>query len=316
MLNNFYILFLFFSFLLLSCAAIDKTPKPTEYFGVPKILLNEFDYKEVKKKEESSSIKKSEENKKSKAKNKSKNKLKNKKKALSLLFIPGERTILSITYLGVEAATIDIEVLPLKRKREKWLYHVQGLLQSSPFFSVFYRVHDKAESFFDFEKLYSHKFSLQLDEARKKRDLLELYDEDSLELYYWDRMRHKRKGFHLVQFIKKLNKHSQDALSALFYLRTLELKEGKSYSFPVVSNGKPWTIHAKVEEKAPLATSLGNFPAIKISLESRFEGILKKRGEIFVWLSDDKNRFLLKVDATVKIGRVIAYLKRLKRGEM
>ena len=277
---------------------------------MPEKLLKKFDYKNEtvhKVAKQNISLEKEKQESSTKKTRSKKN------KSSSVVFLTGEKTVLSIVYLGVEAGVIDIEVLPRKHKGKKSLYHVKGLLRSTPLFSWFYRVYNQAESFFDVEKLYSHTFRLQLHESRKERDLLELYDEESLELHYWDRMRHTRKGFRLVHFTKKLAQHSQDALSALFYLRTLKLEQGQSYSFPVVSNGKPWMIRATVEEKSTLQTSLGAFPAIKVSLESRFEGILKKRGDIFIWLSDDKNRFLLKVDATVKIGRVTAYLKSLRR---
>jgi hypothetical protein len=42
--------------------------------------------------------------------------------------------------------------------------------------------------------------------------------------------------------------------------------------------------------------------------------VLKSYGDSFVWLSDDPRRIILKVDAKIKVGSVIAYLREYSSG--
>ena len=263
--------------------------------------------------------KKKKANKKTKAtaknKFKTKFKLKNRRANHKVPFYPGERTLMSLTYFGVEAGTLELRVLPYKYVAGRKVYHFSGLGRSSSVFALFYRVNDLAESFMDFQSLFSHKFQLKVDESLQQRDLVEFYDYNSLKVHYWEKLIHKRKGFRLTQFSKEIKHYTQDAISAAFFLRALPLEVGKTFTFPVVSNGKSWMVTAKVIRKEDLQTDAGLFSAFVIKPETRFEGVLKKKGDIFFWISADKHRSFLKIDAKVKIGKVIAYLKELEYGE-
>jgi len=59
---------------------------------------------------------------------------------------------------------------------------------------------------------------------------------------------------------------------------------------------------------------MGRVRAIKIKPEVRYHGILKKAGDSFIWLTDDDRRFILRMEARVKIGTVSVELIRLEPG--
>ena len=54
------------------------------------------------------------------------------------------------------------------------------------------------------------------------------------------------------------------------------------------------------EEKIDVAGK--TWDALKVKMETRFPGVLKKRGDIIFWYSADKLRRPLKFKAKVKIG--------------
>jgi hypothetical protein len=230
-------------------------------------------------------------------------------------FSPGERTLMSITYLGVEAGTLDLRVLPYKFIGDRKAYHFRGHGLSTSVFALFYRVNDVGDSFMDYDGLFSHRFQLKVDESRQERDLVEFYDQEKNIVHYWEKMVHVKKGLRITQFAKEVEQYAQDAVTAAFYLRTLPLEMGKEYSYPMVTNGKVWTVTARVIRKENLVTAIGTIPAIVVQPETRFEGVLKTVGASYMWLSDDEHRNFLKVDAKVKIGSVVAYLKQLDQGE-
>ena len=222
---------------------------------------------------------------------------------------------MSITFMGVEAGTLDLRVLPYKYVGGRKSFHFRGHGVSTSVFALFYRVNDVGESFMDYDGLYSHKFQLKIDESRQQRDLVEYYDQQAHLIHYWEKLVHTKKGLRITEFTREIEHYAQDAVTAAFYLRTLPLEVGKSYTYPMVTNGKVWQVTAKVLRREELVTPLGKFPALVIEPETRFEGAIKTTGQSLLWLSDDEHRNFLKMDAKVKIGSVIGYLKELRQGD-
>lgn len=226
----------------------------------------------------------------------------------------GERMALEVNYIGMMAGEIEMAVLPPKMVRGREVHHIQGRGNSSSIFALFYRLRDVAETFIDKEGLYSHKFVFKADESRQQRDLLELYDQEQGKVHYWHRHDHKKKGFKVEKFTADIEKYTQDALSSAFYLRTLPLKTGDVYKYPVVSSGKPWEIEARVLRREKINTHFGRKDAVVVQPVTKFEGVASASGDSFIWFSDDEHRIILKIEARVKVGSITAYIKEIQYG--
>lgn len=229
-------------------------------------------------------------------------------------FQAGERYRFDITYFGATAGELLLEMLPQKMVGDRPAYHLRGTARTTSVFSLFYRMNDVAESFIDVTGLFSHKFSLKLDESLQSRDLIELYDQRAHKVYYYSKLDHKKKGKKDEQFEIPMAPYSQDGLSAFYYLRTLPLEMGASYEFPVINNGKLRTVRVTVVRREIIKTKIGEVAALVIKPEVVLDGAIKTYGDSFVWISDDDKRILLKVDAKIKVGSVIAYLKEHSYG--
>jgi hypothetical protein len=227
------------------------------------------------------------------------------------LFRENERHLFDITYFGATAGELEISILPQKTIADRKVFHFRAEARTAPVFALFYRMNDVAESFVDSTGLFTHKFSLKLDESLQQRDVLELYDFHGKKMHYWSKLDHKRKGKKDEQLVLDIEPFSQDALSAFFYLRTLPLETGKFYEFPVVTNAKNREVRVTVVRREVLKTRLGSFPSIVVQPKVVLDGILQTRAdrESYVWLSDDERRIILKVDAKIKVGSIIAYLR-------
>ena len=230
-------------------------------------------------------------------------------------YFPGERALYEITYFGTIAGTFEVKVLPYKRIGERDVFHFQGVARTTSIFSLFYRLNDIAECYFDNESLLSHKFAIKLDESWQQRELVELYDREKNALYYWNKVEHKKKGNSQDQFTKEILPDAIDVMSAVFYLRSLPLETGKSYPINIISNGKPYHIDVHALRRESLTTKVGTFQTIVVQPIAQMDGILQNSGDVFFWISDDANRNLLKIDAKVKIGSVIAYIRELENGK-
>ena len=226
----------------------------------------------------------------------------------------GESHLFSVGYLGVQAGTVLLEVLPFKMINNRKVYHVRGTAESSTVFAVFYRLHDIIETFFDFEGLFSHRLHVLVDESKQARDALELNDSFKKTTYFWNRWNHVERGYSETKETAEVPAFSQDSLSAMFYLRTVPLPDGAVVKFPVISEGRWFDGTAMVVRREKFSSPLGELPAVVLKIESRFQGVLQNKGDSFLWLSDDDRRFVLRLEAKVKIGAIYGEVKEIKPG--
>jgi hypothetical protein len=320
--------YVIFVFLLSACASQNlPTSMPNEKeFEVPKKLANKFEVKEepvtIPVAHTAAPEVKEEAVKKGKGKKEKLPKMDAKKAAqewpnrwnLQPFFVTGERYQFDITYFGATAGELVLEMLPPKSLVERPVYHIRAIARTASVFSLFYRMNDVAESFMDATALFTHKFSLKLDESMQQRDVLELYDQKKNVAHYWSKLDHKKKGKHQEQKEIEVKPFTQDGISAFYYIRTLPLEVGKKYEFPVLTNGKIRDVRVEVIRKETIATKIGKIPALVLKPDVMLDGVLKSYGDSFVWISDDPQRRILKVDAKIKVGSVVAYLKEYSPG--
>lgn len=227
----------------------------------------------------------------------------------------GEVETFEITYLGLSAGLFRLEVMPDKLIENRKVYHVRGTAHSSSVFSLFYKINDMVESFFDYDGLFSHRFHILLDETKQERDSIELNDSEKEQTYFWNRWSRKDQGYTETKTFAPIKPFSQDSLSALFYLRSIPLPTGAVVTFPVISEADSWEAVVTVVRREVVDSPLGKVTAIVLKPETKYKGVLKKSGgDSFIWLTDDDRRYVIRMEAKVKIGVVVANLKAVEPG--
>ncbi len=226
----------------------------------------------------------------------------------------GERADYDINYLGVNAGRFSLRILPYKQINGRKVYHVHGEARSSKVFSLFYSLNDTIETFIDFEALAPHRFQVILDESKQKRNSLELYDSEKGETFFWNRLNHHKRGYVEVKDTFPMRPFSQDSLSALFFIRAQSIREDEPLQFPVVSEGKNWDAVVTLVKREDLNTPLGRVKTMKLKLETQYQGVLKKQGDSHIWVTDDHRRVLVRLEAKVRIGSIVAELKNFEPG--
>jgi hypothetical protein len=226
----------------------------------------------------------------------------------------GEKQVYEITYFGMSAGDFTLTVLPFKAVNDRKVYHVRGHAESSKVFSMFYRLDDTVQSYFDYDGFFSHRFHLLLDETKQTRDSLELYDSEKQQTFYWNRWNRKEKGYVEVKEFQPMPAFAQDSLSALYFLRVQALPTGSVITFPVVNEGKNWEAVVTVVRREAVDSPMGKVPAIVLKPETKYQGVLQKKGDSYIWLTDDDRRILLRLEAKVRIGTVTARLKAMEPG--
>lgn len=226
-----------------------------------------------------------------------------------------EKAIYDINYLGMNAGNFSLEVMPFKTINDRKVYHIHGEARSNKVFSLFYSLHDTIETFIDYHAFAPHRFHIVLDESKQKRNSLELYDSEKKRSFFWNRWNHHKKGYVEIKDFFPMEPLSQDSLSSLYYLRTIDFVDGGVYRFPVISEGKNWEAQVTVVRREVIKTPLGKMKTIVLKPETKYQGILKKQGDSFIWLSDDDRKILVRLEAKVKIGSVVGSLRSFEPGQ-
>jgi hypothetical protein len=106
-----------------------------------------------------------------------------------------------------------------------------------------------------------------------------------------------------------------DLHSAALYLRSQPLKEGDVYRLPVYPATNAYVATIKVTGREKTSVRAGTYNAIKLDLQLKRVGKNlelephKKFRRATIWVSDDAERLILRVDAQIFVGTVFAELQ-------
>ena len=228
-------------------------------------------------------------------------------------FSVGEKLEYDIRYIGVTAATLNFEVLPNKDINNRTVFHLFAKAKTVKFFELVYRVDDSIESYWDYDGLFSHRFTMDLDESKQSRKLIELYDYEKKKSFYWNRVDHSQKGFSEQKEQHDIELWSQDVLSSFYYLRTAPLPKspGETFSFPVILDGKPWQSKIQYIKNEKIYAGGRDFQAKVYHIENFQNNELKNKDNT-LWISDDEHHYILRVETKVKVGTFAVALDKIK----
>lgn len=227
---------------------------------------------------------------------------------------PGEEFVIKISYLGVTAGYIKVRVRNRVKVAGKTAYHFSAQLKSADYYSMIYKLDDKLETYVDAEEFLPIKYSLIQRESGKDVDDLQLFDHNAKTTYFWYK---RKKDGKLTKREKTtfIPTYFQDNFSSLFFVRGLPLKPGDHYTFPLVTRGKILLMDMKYERSEVIEIMDKDVKAIRLEAQMLFPGLMKKKGRITFWYSNDEVRRILKFEAKVKIGSIEGELVDYKAGQ-
>ncbi|MHC1698173.1 MAG: DUF3108 domain-containing protein [Geobacteraceae bacterium] len=217
----------------------------------------------------------------------------------SALTIP-EKLVYDLTWTGIKAGTATQEIIA-----DKGDIKIISIAHSADWISVFFPVEDRIESVLSSKpgsKLgQSKSYSLKTREGNHRRDREVLFNHAKGIAYYKDNLNGEKKELPIAAA-------TLDTLSSFYFVRTLKLEIGKSVFLTILDNTKTWNVEVQVLRKEKLKTSLGTFNTIVIKPLMQSEGIIDRKGDMLIWLTDDSRLLPVKMKTKVKIGSVTATL--------
>jgi len=94
-----------------------------------------------------------------------------------------------------------------------------------------------------------------------------------------------------------------DLLTGVFYASSQPMAVGKSFAIPVVDAMHPVLVTLKVEGREEIKTTLGTFKTLRAQ-PTADAGVVKNRGEIWIWYTDDERHLPVQMRARLFWGTI------------
>jgi len=218
---------------------------------------------------------------------------------VSALSIP-EKLVYDLTWTGIKAGTATQEI-----HADDGETRIISTARSADWITTFFPVEDRIETVLagagpgkiGLPKVYR----LKIREGNHRRDKEVLFDHGNGVAHYKDNLNGDKREISIPAA-------TLDTLSSFYYVRTLKLEVGKPVFLTIFDNKKIWNVEVKVLKKEKIKTKLGSFDTIVIKPLMQSEGILEKKGDMYIWLTDDERLLPVKMKTKVKVGSITATL--------
>jgi len=214
----------------------------------------------------------------------------------------GERLVFELTWFKLKAGTSVLEVSEGENQGRK-AYNISAVTTSNEYVDIIHKVRDRIESYIYADNLSSYRYKVHQEEGSFRRDKEIIFDYGKGTVTYT-----KDKKTTIYGISTLVN----DSLSSIYYLRTKELTVGKPVIIDIFDTKKLWQVEVQVLGKEKVETPVGVFDTVLVKPILKFEGIFQRKGDVYIWLTDDNRKMPVKMRSKIKIGSISADLVEYK----
>jgi hypothetical protein len=216
-----------------------------------------------------------------------------------LPYTTGERLVYDVKFSSVDVGDAVMEVLGVENVRGRQALHIRFNVKGGTFL---YKVNDRYESWIDTLRLVSLRHWQQVDEGSYERQRrYEIMPE--------------------LGTYKENDKPEQPTVaeplddgSFFYFLRTIPLEVGKTYTFDRYFKPDRNPVTVTVMRRERIKVPAGTFDAIVLHPTIKAKGVFGEGGKAEIWLADDSTKMMLQMKSKLKIGSLNLYLKSIRRG--
>lgn len=201
-------------------------------------------------------------------------------------------------------ATVKMESAGTEQK-------ISATADSIGFVSLLYKVADRFEAYSDRKTYCSTHIYKHSEEGLHKRDTNIRFDQVRRKAVLDERNLRNNETKHTEQDIPGC---VTDVISAIFYVGSLPLEPGKSYTFPLNDGGKTVDVKAYVRAREDIKTDAGTFHTIRVEPEAE-SGSLKGKGKAWIWYTDDAAHTPVQMRTRMFWGMLTFKLTRIERAQ-
>ncbi len=219
------------------------------------------------------------------------------------VFGPGEELTYAVKYGPIRAGTATLSVVGVEWANGGRCYRLRSRVESSRFFSTFFRVDDLTESWMDVDGLFSRRFVRHIEEGSyRKNEAVQIYADRNIARYFPS------------QDTVAVVPGAQDMLSILYYARGLRLNVGQGVLIPSHVDRKNTEVELRVLGRETVRVPAGVFSCGIVEPLLKTAGLFKQEGRLTLWVSDDVHRVPVIMKSKVKVGSIVAVLESHKKG--
>ena len=210
-------------------------------------------------------------------------------------FSVGEKLTYDVRFGPLKVGSGALELRGVEPVRGEDAYHAVFRIKGG---TAFYKVDDTFESWFATDDLSSLRFHQDQNEGSKER-------EKKYEIFP-ERRTYDTDSPNDAEQASSVN--PLDDASFLYFLRTVPLEVGKTYTFNRYFKPDRNPITIKVVRRERVTVPAGTFDAVVLQPTIKTKGIFSEGGKAEVWLSDDDRRVLLQLKSKLTFGSLNLYL--------
>jgi hypothetical protein len=191
----------------------------------------------------------------------------------------------------------------------KDVYHVRGFGETVGVSKWFFKVEDDYQSYIDKEKDIPYRFIRKIDEGGYTKDVQIDFNHSTNKATVNDKKGNETNVF-------SFPKETQDMISAFYFLRNKidadSIKEGDVLEMNMFFKKENYKFRLKFLGKEILDTNFGRVRTLIFRPYVQSGRVFKEKESLTVWISDDKNKIPLLIQADLAVGSLKATLTEFK----
>jgi hypothetical protein len=211
----------------------------------------------------------------------------------------------------ITAGRATLSVRGIESAAGRPAYHLSSIARSTGFVNTFYKVEDHSDAWVDTASLTTVRYEKYVREGSYR--IQENADFDQTCRRYFQRSIRFDKNNKVEDRAGKLPAYALDVFGSLYYMRTLPLEVGQTYTFDVLSGDKVWPLVVNVKRRETVKVTGGRFDCFVLEPILRQPGIFVAKGKkLEVWITADERRMPVRMRSEVVIGHVAAEITDYK----
>jgi len=222
---------------------------------------------------------------------------------------PARRSERPVPFQVGETLTYDVSwssylaagtaVVTVKEKRPSYnstAYYIVAEARPTPLLSKLYTLYYKLDTLLDSYTLLPQRGSVYSEEGKRHRFKTTRFDRSLQKVFFeYESGTTVKADFAVPPF-------TQDALSAIYVLRSIPLKAGDHMTMPVTDDGVTYRLGIDVGAAERIKTSLGEVSAWRVRPVLTDDKGQSVGRNLALWISDDARRYPVKIQAEIAVG--------------
>ena len=214
----------------------------------------------------------------------------------------GEYASYKVSFGAINVGSAELEITENGQLNNKPIFHIVGKGRTAPFFDLFFKVRDVYETFIDTITLLPLQFKRVVNEGSHLINQQYKFNHND-----------SRVITQSSSFFIPIN--TQDMLSAFFFARTFKKEDiitGQSFYIPVFMDDENYILEIKYLTNEIIDAKWGKIDCMVFQPKMQEGRVFEDGEKMKIWITDDANHLLLKVETEIFVGTIKAVLEDYK----